>query len=128
MDHVCTQCGRRQMAAERCSGCGSDDGLLDLRDERTRDLLVDMDMRRRDRRETQLRMLAVVIGIGIVVGLWLVPGFWSFRLGHFAMPFMIDQWALMIGIAFGALKLLSATLQVRPRFPFIDASGRLDQA
>ena len=119
MDFVCTQCGLRQAEPERCAGCG-DDTLLDLREERTRELLVEMDARRRDRRETQVRILAVVIGIATVAALWLVPGYWGFRERNYAMPFLIDQWALMIGIAFGAMKLVGKALPARRRFPFVD--------
>jgi hypothetical protein len=126
MDHVCTRCGRRQPAAPRCAGCG-DDNLLDLAKDQTRELLHDMNQRRRDRREVQLRVLAVAIGIGVVVALWLVPGYWRARSQYFALPMLFDQWGFMILIAFGSLKLLSTSLAARPLFPFIDPTGSLKE-
>jgi len=125
MDHVCTQCGRRQPASARCTGCG-DDNLLDLGKEQTRELLLDIDQRLRDRREAQLRIVAVVIGIGFIALLWTAPGYWHARGRVYpGLPFLLDQWVFMIVAAYGTLKLLTRVAAAKPRFPFIDGTGKL---
>ena len=124
MDFVCIQCGRRQPAAERCTGCG-EDNLLDLAKDQTRELLMDIDQRLRDRREARLRMLAVAIGIAAVVVLWGIPGYWRFRNETIALPFFLDQVVLMVVVAFAATKLLEQAWPGKKKFPFIDATGKL---
>jgi hypothetical protein len=124
MDHVCIQCGRRQPAAERCAGCG-EDNLLDLGKDQTRELLLDIDQRLRDKRETRIRVLGVVIGIAAIVLIWAVPGYWGFRNRTFALPFFLDQVALMVAVAFAATKLLERAWPGTKKFPFIDATGKL---
>jgi hypothetical protein len=124
MDFVCIQCGRRQAAGERCTACG-EDNLLDLGKEQTRELLLDINQRLHDKRAARIRILGVVIGIAVVVMLWGVPGYWGFRNRTFALPFFLDQVALMIAIAFGATKLLEQVWVGRPKFPFIDGTGTL---
>ena len=84
-----------------------------------------MNQRRRDRREAQHRLIAVVIGIALVGALWLVPGYWHARGRYYpGLPFLADQWAFMILAALGAMKLLAIAFPARPLFlPFVDRSG-----
>ena len=56
--------------------------------------------------------------LGIVFALWLVPGFWKARAESVAAPFLFDQWALMIVIAFGITLVLKKT-KPKPLFPYI---------
>jgi hypothetical protein len=127
VDWICTVCDKRQEYSSKCSGCG-DDGLLDLRKQDTRLFLVDVDQRRRVARESQLRMISVVIGMVVVIAMWFIPGFWAARARYFALPLLFDQIALMTAIAFGMLKLLPLRFGVRPRFPFVDGAGDLRPA
>jgi hypothetical protein len=124
MDWICTVCDKRQEYSSKCAGCG-DDSLLDLRKQDTRLFLVDIDQRRRVARESQLRLVSVLVGMTVVIAMWFIPGFWAARSRYFALPLLVDQWALMIGIAFGMLKLLPLRFGVRPRFGFIDGAGDL---
>jgi hypothetical protein len=120
MNFVCVQCGKRQPPGDRCTKCG-EDNLLDLGKEQTRDLLLDIDLRLRQKREGMIRLAAVVIGIAIVVVLWTVPGYWHARGRIYpGLPFLLDQWAFMIVLALGAMKLLSLKFSAKPKFPFMD--------
>jgi len=115
---ACPECGQRQAAAPRCVACGYADGLLSLDNDEHIDLMRDIDQRRADKHEKRSRILAVVISMGLVFALWLVPGFWKAREESVAAPFLFDQWALMIVIAFG-ITLVLKKLRPVPLFPYI---------
>src|SRR6185436_8521076 len=112
---ACPDCGRRQDTRERCESCGYTDGLLSLDNPEHVDLLRDIDERRVDRHEKRSRIISVVIAVGFVFALWLVPGYWHYE-QYVAMPFLFDQWALMIAIGFG-LTLIFKQFRPRPLFP-----------
>ena len=109
---VCATCASRAAAPGTCCS----DARLDLREERVRDLLRDIDLRVEQKRETRVRFFSVGIGLCAVFGAWLVPGWWTLRQAY-ALPFFADQWILMIGIAFGVIKLFGTGQR---RFPFVD--------
>lgn len=115
---ACPECGHRQDAGDRCGACGYD-GVLQLDNPQHVDLLRDIDMRRMDKHEARVRMLSVGIAMIAVIALWFVPGFWSARERGFAMPFLADQWFLMIMIALGLTFALKRTAPKR-RFPYIE--------
>lgn len=116
---VCIDCGARQTEAGSCRTCSKAD-TLDARDERTRELMYDVDLRIRQRAETRARMIGVFVGCGLIFGLWLVPGYWSLRgTAYPGLPFFADQWAFMAIIGFGLSKLLEKRL-AKKRFPYLD--------
>ncbi len=120
---ICVECGSRQADSGACQRCRTP-SVLDGRLEQVRELMADIDLRASLRRETRQRMLSVTVGIVPVFVLWLVPGFWSVRGEYFAIPFLVDQWVLMIG---GALFVMRA-LQRFPaakRFPYLDHNQQL---
>jgi hypothetical protein len=117
---VCSQCGHRQDAEGDCARCGKDT-VHDLRRSTTRDLLGDIDLRRRDKIEGQSRAIAVIGAMIIVISPWFIVPNWSeIRRNAFAIPLMADQIILMVLVAFGLMKLLEAKLQ-KPRFPYLDS-------
>jgi hypothetical protein len=115
---ACPECGHRQESGDRCTACGYD-GVLHLDHPQHVDLLRDIDLRRLDKHEARVRMLSVGVAMALVFALWCVPGFWSARSRAFAMPFLADQWFLMIVIALGLTWVLKRTAP-RPRFPYIE--------
>ena len=118
MKHACPDCGHRQDTRDRCAKCGWD-GLFDLDNEAHVLQLREIDQRARDKRNDRVRMASVAFGMILVFALWLVPGFWHARKQYFAIPLLIDQWALMIGIALGLSKLLEKTAP-RGKFYYLD--------
>ena len=63
-DWVCMDCGRRAAAAAAsCTGCGSQQALLDGSKDDIRSLLCEIDDRRRDKHEARLRWAAVVLSM-----------------------------------------------------------------
>ena len=115
---VCIDCGARQDAKGACRACGHED-TLDANDERTRELMRDVDMRLGDRREGRLRFLGVGIGMAVIFGLWTVPGYWGLRGTLYpGIPLFIDQWAFMAIIAFGVIK-GGEKLFFKKRFPYL---------
>ena len=117
---VCPDCGRRQDTRERCDGCGYAEGLLSLDDPRHVDLLRDIDEERMHRHEKRVRLLSVGISMLLVFALWCVPGFWKAREQSIALPFLADQFALMIVIGI-ALTIVLKRTRPKPRFPYIDS-------
>jgi len=115
---VCLDCGARQPEAGTCRACKSDE-VLDARKEDVRALMADVELRLRDRREARMRWGSVAIGVGVVVLLWMIPGYWAARRQVFALPVLMDQWGLMILIAFGVLKIGDRVL-AHKRFPYLD--------
>jgi hypothetical protein len=114
---ACPECGHRQDTGERCAGCGYADGLMSLDNDQHVDLLRDIDQRRHDKHEKRSRFLAVGIALVVVFALWLVPGYWKYE-QRVAMPFLFDQWALMIAIGFG-LTLIFKRFRPAKLFPYI---------
>ncbi|HUS30558.1 MAG TPA: hypothetical protein VMZ53_18740 [Kofleriaceae bacterium] len=116
---ACPECGNRQLEGrERCTSCGYIDGLLSLDNPEHVDLLRDIDQARFDKHEKRMRLLAVVVAMVAVFALWAVPGFWKARQESVALPFLIDQWALMIVIAFGITLVMKRT-RPKPLFPYV---------
>jgi hypothetical protein len=115
MNWVCIDCGHRQAETGRCGGCGHDD-TLDLKDDKVRELMRDIEQRLTDRRETKVRFLGVGIGMAVVIALWAVPGYSTIRQGM-AMPLFLDQLILMALAGFGVVKLLM--MRARKRFPYL---------
>ena len=109
---VCATCGSHVAGPGTCCG----EPRLDLREERVRDLLRDIDLRAEQRRETRARFLGTGIGVVAVIALWCVPGYWTLRQA-WGLPFLADQWAFMILIALGVMKLLGRGTK---RFPYVD--------
>jgi hypothetical protein len=115
---VCIECGGRQAEPGTCAACGAED-TLDAREERVRELMRDIDLRRGLRFEARSRVIGVGLGMLIVIGLWLVPGWWSLRGRLYpGLPLFADQFALMIAIAWGTSKLFER-LRPPPRFPYL---------
>jgi hypothetical protein len=117
---VCTQCGNRQSAEDRCGRCGSDT-IHDLRSRRTRDFLEEIEMRLRDQREGRIRAASVIGGMGLVIFLWFIPGYSDLRGSAYpGLPLFADQVAFMIvaalGIHFGLDRVFT-----RKRFPYVES-------
>jgi ribosomal protein L40E len=112
---VCLECGARQAEQGACRRCNKDD-TLDLRDDKVRELMRDVEQRLADQREKRLRFLGVGVGMAVVFGLWLVPQYWTFR-RVFALPLLFDQWVVMALLGFGTMKLLGR--RAKKRFPFL---------
>jgi hypothetical protein len=117
---VCIDCGARQPETGPCRACAKGD-TLDARDERTRELMYDVDLRIMQKAEGRARMIGVVVGCGLIFGLWLVPGYWGLRGSVYpGLPFFADQWAFMAIIGFGLSKFLEKRL-AKKRFPYLDS-------
>lgn len=112
---VCLDCGARQAERGPCGRCGKDD-TADLRDEKIRELMRDIEQRLADRRDGRLRFLGVAVGMATVFGLWMVPGYWTVRMA-IALPIFFDQWILMAGIGLGVAAVLRR--YARPRYPYL---------
>jgi hypothetical protein len=91
-----------------------------MRKDDVRELMRDIDQRRRDRRDKVARWTGVVAGVGVVFAAWLVPGYWSLRKAFCPVPFFADQWTLMAVIGFGIMLVVQRT-GPRPRFPYLEA-------
>ena len=117
MNWVCIDCGARQPEQGKCRTCGHDD-TLDLRDEKVRELMRDVDMRITDRREARFRYLGVGVGMAIVILLWTLPGYWDLRHHYFALPALMDQWFLMAVIGLGIVK-GGTKIFAKRRFPYL---------
>jgi hypothetical protein len=117
---ACPECGHRQDGGDRCGACNYD-GLLDLDNAQHVELLRDIDMRRRDKHETRVRLASVAFAVTLIFALWLVPGYWTARGRYYpGLPFLVDQWILMILIALGLSKLLERTAPPS-KFPYVDS-------
>jgi hypothetical protein len=113
---VCLECGHRQAGPGACGACERDD-VLDLRDEKVRDLMRDVEQRLVDQREKRLRFLGVAVGMVTVFALWLVPGYWQIE-EAFRLPVFFDQWILMAGIGLATIAILNRLL-AKKRFPYL---------
>ncbi len=122
---ACPECGHRQDGAGACGRCGNDPTLdLDKRD--TVDLLFDIDQRLRMRRETRIRLGSVAIAVGLILSLWTVPGYWSLRGRVYpGLPLFADQFAIMILLGLGLMKLLERRYRGVRRFPYVTDDGQL---
>jgi hypothetical protein len=118
---ACPECAHRQETGTACASCGYD-GLLDLGDMRHRELLRDIDRRKLDRHTDRSRKIAVALAMAIVMGAWFIPGYWAARRAAIALPFLADQWAIMIVIALGISRLVER-MAPKPKFPWIDDYG-----
>jgi hypothetical protein len=63
---VCSECGGRQETAGACAACG-EDPLVDAREAEMRELLREMDLRRKDRFERRTLWIAIPFGIVLPV-------------------------------------------------------------
>jgi hypothetical protein len=124
MDHsvpsphwVCLDCGARQEAKGPCARCGKDD-TSDLRDEKIRELMRDVEERLERRREGRLRFAGVLVGISAVVALAQVPGYWEYRSRFLALPLLFDQLLLMAFFGLGASAGLGRIF-AKKRFPYL---------
>lgn len=113
---VCLECGARAADAGTCC----EEARLDARLLETRELMRDVDLRRREQRERRGRYLGAGVGIVVVVALWAIPGYWTVRAG-IGLPFLLDQWLLMAVIGLGVDRLVLATW--KPRFPYLDGDA-----
>ncbi|MFN0251405.1 MAG: hypothetical protein ACKV2T_31305 [Kofleriaceae bacterium] len=121
---VCIDCGSRQPERGTCRTCSKGD-TLDARDERTRELMSDVDLRIRQKAESRARMIGVAIGIGTIGALWLVPGYWSLRGTLYpGIPFYFEQWFFMAVIGLVVSKLLEKRL-AKKRFPYLDETQQI---
>lgn len=115
---ACPECGHRQQTGERCAACGYADGLMSLDNDQHVDLLRDIDQRRQDKHEKRSRLIAVVAAMAIVFAMWLfVPNYWKYE-QRVALPFLFDQWGLMIVLGFG-MTLLFKLYRPKKLFPYI---------
>ena len=115
---VCIDCGSRQPAEGNCRACGHE-LTLDLRDEKVRELMRDVDLRLRLRREGRFRLIGVLVGMGVIFALWMVPAYWRARGSVYpGLPLLIDQWLFMALIGLGLSKLLEKKFSGQ-RFPYL---------
>ncbi len=104
-------CGARQLEPGACAVC-REDPVLDLIDPAVRAMLIDEDVRRREKRSDRVRYASVPVAIVIVVFLLSIGGAAFFPPG----PFMSYWVGAMIGVALGLMKLANVVLPFRPRF------------
>lgn len=125
---ACTDCGQRQDAPGTCSRC-SHEPVLDLASPDTVDLLYDIETRLRMRRESRIRIGAVAIAVGFVLALWTVPGYWAIRGRYYpGLPLFADQFAFMILLGLGLMKLLERKYKGVRRFPYVGDDGQLTRS
>jgi len=89
-----------------------EDPVLDLADPNVRAMLIDEDLRQREKRSDRVRYVSVPISIAIVVFLLAIGGAAVFPSG----PFLSYWIGAMIGVALGLMKLASVVMPFRPRF------------
>lgn len=124
---VCIDCGARQAERGPCARCSKGD-TLDARDERTRELMYDVDLRLAQKVEGRARFAGVVVGCGLIFALWLVPGYWSVRGSYYpGLPFFADQWLFMAVIGYVVSRVLEKKL-TKKRFPYLDGAQQMDAA
>jgi len=115
---VCIDCGGRQPTEGNCVACGHDP-TLDIADEKVRELMRDVDLRLRLRRENRFRMIGVVVGMAVIFALWTQPAYWRARGTLYpGLPMLFDQWLFMALIGFGLSKLLEK-MSKGTRFPYL---------
>jgi uncharacterized membrane protein YvbJ len=88
---ACPQCGSRQLELSTCRSCNGE-SVLDLRLERNRDLLADIDLRQRQKLESIIRWAGVFGSIAAVVALWMIPGFWKARHTYLCCLINLRSW------------------------------------
>jgi hypothetical protein len=121
MQHfICVPCALPADAAGNCARCG--DVLLDARRDDVRELLDDIDSRRKRAREQRMLWLSIVLAFVIAAALWSIPGFWEARRYYFALPLLLDQLILIGLLSFGLLKLNARLFPARPRFARVTGS------
>jgi hypothetical protein len=104
-------CGARQAEGGACAVC-REDPVLDLADANVRAMLIDEDVRQREKRGDRVRYASVPIAIAVVVFLLAIGGAAFFPAG----PFMSYWIGAMIAVALGLMKLASVVVPFRPRF------------
>ncbi len=112
--HVCVHCATTSDAAGACARCG--DVLLDTRRDDVRELLADIDARRRRSHDQRMLWLSIVLAFVLAIGLWSIPGYWSARMRYFALPMLLDQLVLIGLLSAGLAALSKRVLPSRPRF------------
>lgn len=115
---ACTDCGARGEASGDCARCGQGP-RVDLREANVREVLIEDDRRRAEKRGQQFLFMGIVL---MVLG-WLSVGLVSFPLMMAALSMpggLIFVVALAVG-AVGVQKLLLTLFPPRPRFPYLYA-------
>lgn len=114
MRYVCLVCAGTAASDGTCGKCQAP--YMDLEDPKQREAVQLEEDRHRDRRSALMMKVGVLAGIVIVIALpFLVPGYWELRRRAFALPFFLDQIALMAVIGGGLHTWLSR--RIKPRFP-----------
>jgi hypothetical protein len=110
---ACSDCGNVQGAQGKCGRCNSDP-LLDMRDVRVRDALVQEDDARKDSREGRVRWLGVGVGIvSVVAACFSVREIALFAASFFGGGFVV----MAAGLGIATMATLKVVLPFKPRFP-----------
>lgn len=112
--HVCVQCAITTDAPGECARCG--DVLLDTSRDDVRELLADIDDRRRRAHEQRMLWLSIACAFVVAIALWSIPGYWNARIHYFALPMLLDQLLLIGLLSAGLATLTKRLLPSRPRF------------
>jgi hypothetical protein len=104
-------CGARQAEGGACAAC-KEDPVLDLADPSVRAMLIDEDVRRREKRGDRVRYASVPVSIATVVLFLSVGGAAILPSG----PFLSYWIGAMVAVALGVMKLADLAMPFRPRF------------
>lgn len=100
---VCIPCGKPAPAPGTCARCG--DTLLDGAREDVRELIDDINGRKRRAHEQRFLWISIAAAFVVMFGVWSIPGYWALRRFLFALPLLIDQQLLLLGLSFLFVKL-----------------------
>lgn len=116
---ACSQCGNREREMRACRRCGFAH-LMDLDRSSVRDLLREKHERRLDVWRDRRRMASVLAAMAMVMLCWFIPGFWTFRHQHFALPLLADQLGAMVLLCLGFMSLLDR-VPISTHYPWLDS-------
>jgi len=70
-----------------------------------RELIDDINQRKRSAHEQRFLWLSIAAAFVVMFGVWSIPGYWALRRFLFALPLLIDQQLILLGLSFLFVKL-----------------------
>ena len=100
---ICIPCAELVPAPGTCGKCG--DVLLDCAREDVRQLVDDINSRKRGAHEQRMLWVSIAAAFVLMFAIWSIPGYWQLRRYLFQLPLLIDQQLMLLGLSFLFVKL-----------------------